>query len=957
MKPTYWALTFVSSLILAGCSSSGNQATLGQLRYKPEREKPVEVKAMDHQEVRAEYEELLHLFEDEQLKEQIQRRIADVYMMEGVQNQNKNSGAPKSNYLDAIKSYRDILEKYPDSPDNAEVLYQLAKAYDMEGDQDEALKMMEQLTQRHPYYPNIAEAWFRMGDIYFGYQRYAKAEQAYSAVTKLTNEKLWVNAHYMLAWTQYKQYRYRQSIESFAFVLNSLIKQDENLDGLAKAEQSMASDTLHSVILSFDKIGGAGAIESIPSLANRAYIWLLYSEMGDYYLGKELYEESAESYRAFVLRFADSTRAPSLHEKLVATYLKGGFPKQALDEKTRYVSSYGIHSNYSGNKQASTASGLRADIEPVIKLYLEELAQHNHATGQDFLEAIADVEKTSANDSQQKKKRAQLEMDGVAALDVAAGFYQEFIDTFAADSKLDQMRFLKAEALFLAKRYQLAAQEYELVAYHPLGSSAEKQAANAGYAAIVCYENIIDGLTDGSKAAKQWQALAVESMLRFSQTYDSDSRSPTVLTTAAETMFSLDQYQRAIDTSTALIANDTELDLELKKTAFGIMAHSHFKLQQYTQAEDAYLQQRNLSKPGSEEFIAISERLASSIYRHAQDLETGANIQGAADYFLKIKALVPNSKIRATAQYEAVALLLSLKQWNPVITELKDLITRSADHEMAVEFPRQLAYAYEQSEQWALAAEEYLALSKRDPDAEVKREALFAAALMYEKNTNHSTAVTLFKRYANAYEQPFETRMEARYHMATNYQALDEEGKKLYWLRRIIDGDSQGGAQRTERSRWLAAWANREYGEYFYREFKKTRLRLPLVKSLPRKKEMLESAQQRYQAAADYGFLEFVTESSFKIGDLYQMFANQLMAAPVPAGMSSSDTQTYQSIIAQQAQPLTQLAAQLHTANLERAWSGEFNEWIEKSFAAMRELNPARFAKDELIVSYGDEIR
>ena len=74
-------------------------------------------------------------------------------------------------------------------------------------------------------------------------------------------------------------------------------------------------------------------------------------------------------------------------------------------------------------------------------------------------------------------------------------------------------------------------------------------------------------------------------------------------------------------------------------------------------------------------------------------------------------------------------------------------------------------------------------------------------------------------------------------------------------------------------------------------------------------------------------------------------------------GMSSSDTQTYQSIIAQQAQPLTQLAAQLHTANLERAWSGEFNEWIEKSFAAMRELNPARFAKDELIVSYGDEIR
>lgn len=942
---------FTLSLIalgIAGCTNGNSTKTLGQLKYTPEQEPEVAVQKMNHAQVREEYQELIDLFEDKQLKEQIERRIADVYMMEGVQSQQQDSTLSKSYYVEAIKSYKEILDKYPNSPDNAEVLYQLAKAYDMEGKQRDALAMLERLTANHPYYPNLAEAYFRMGDIYFGEQRYRNAEQAYRAVTLSESPKLQVNAHYMLGWTQYKQSNYRASLDAYVYVMNALFASTTDIEQLNKAEQSMVTDSLHSMSLALDKIGGPSAIKDNKELAKRPYVWMLYANLGDYYLEKDLYQDSADTFKTFVTEFPKAPQAPSLHKKLVETYERGGFPSSALNEKASYVAAYGIHSSFNSGRE-----GLRVDVESVIRQYLKELAQHNHATGQDLLASLTDESGATLSAEKQVARRTKANNH----LGEAAKFYQEFIDTFPNDETVDSMRFMRAEVLFQAGRYEDAVADYEQVAYQPVGKSAADRAADAGYAAIICYERIIEQKKSGSRAAREWQARAVESMLSFAGTFDSDARSPAVLTSAAETMFGLNQFERAVEITSALIAGNSQLDAQLKKTAYGIMAHSYFKLENYEAAEHSYANQRSLAVVNSDEYTQISERLASAIYKRAEQLAEGDASAEAAHYFLKVKSVTPNATVRATAQYDAVALLLTLKHWQRAIPELQELIALYPEHKLAVEFPRQLAYAYEQSEQWDAAANAYHDLSKQDPDDEVKREALFLAASMHEKNKNHAAAVTLFKRYAYSYEEPFETRMEARYHLAINYQALGDEGKKLYWLRRIIDGDSKGGKQRNDRSRWLAAWANMEYGNYFADEFKETRLRLPLIKSLPRKNEKLQSALQRYQQAADYGLLEFVTESSYKIGTLYQIFTKELRNSPTPSGLSASDKATYREIIEQQAAPFEELAVNVHMANINRGWDGEYNPWIEKSFEEMRLLNPLRFAKQEIIVSYGDEIR
>ncbi len=951
----------ISISLLSACSGNRPQ-TLGSLKYKPEPEqaKQLEVTTtVSHQEVRAEYQELLSIIDDQNLKEQIERRIAHVYMLEGEQDQNPAEPAtieqPKSYYVDAIKSYREILEKYPNSPDNAEVLYQLAKAYDMEGNQDEALDMLMQLTTRHPYYANIAEAHFRKGDILFNYGKYAESEAAYRSVTGHLESKFNLNAHYMLGWSQYKQLRYRGGLDSFVYVLNQLLAPADSVEALSKPDQNLVNDTLHAVSLSLDKLAGAAAIEAMPELKDQHYVWMIYDNLGKYYLDKELFEASAESYRLFVQYHSNEDITPILHQKMVDTYVKGSFPRQAFQEKENYVDAYGIYSDY-----ARSHSEVFQTISETMELYLDELARNYHARGQELQTEIEELKENKDRPPKQSKLE-ELDEEAIVALDKAAYFYLQIVDTFPQHDTLDDFVFLRAEALFSARRFQKSIPDYERVAYRGQTEIAKEFGADAGYAAIIAYEHAIEKMKRES-TINQWRGQAVDSMLRFAETYHQDQRSPSVLTNAAEYIFSLEQYPRALDIASNLIINNPDLDTDLKKTAYGIKAHSLFKLERFGEAGENYRLQRQLVAEETEEHLQITERLASAIYKHSETIIASDDKLAAADELLRLKQLTPNSPVRITAQYDAATLLIELQLWSRAIGELQELIAGYPEHELAVEFPRKLAYSFEKNGDWLLAAEEYLQLNKNDPDQNLQRESLYLAAQMYENNEDYQSAIEHFRTYANTHAEPFSTVMEARYKLAQNYQRINDTDKRLFWLQKLVDGnldianvkvDSQG----RERSRWLGAWANAEYGDYYSDHFDKISLSLPLDKSLPAKYEQLEKASERFQSAAESGIFDFITMSSYKIAALYQDLAKELRQSPRPENLSAEEQNIYKEIIEEQALPLDELAMELHQSNIDRAWDGEFNQWIDQSFSMMRVLNPTRYAKAEIIVSYENEIR
>ena len=933
------------AISLSACSSQGTIADLEGDTI--ETEAGLDFNNLDHEQVRNEYQQLIDLVDDDYLKQQIERRIAGVHMLEGDANQADVNAAPKQGYYrNAIASYVDILEKYPNSPDNAEVLYQLAKAYDMEGQTNNARQMLERLVERHPYFPAISEAYFRLGDIYFSRDLYSKAEKAYRQTTIQDSGKLTLNAHYMLAWSLYKLGNYNKSLDHFAFVLDSLLVAEINGRALTVTEKPLVKDALHSMSLALVNLGGAQAIADIELIEGKPYQWRLFSELAEFYLEKSRYDDSAATYREFIKLYPMDVRTSEFHSQLIGAYVKGGFPKLVLKEKQDFVDLYAPDSKYlvkHGDQKQSVYSQL--------KTYYVELAAHFHSQGQQALKK-----------SKSSKQEHLTELAQTSLLQ-ATDYYGRYLQTFVNDKQVAQLRYKKADAHFENNQFDMAAKEYATVAY----VNKDKKLANkSAYASLIAYRKhseVLEKTKASAEKQEAWRQQSVDSMLQFANVFHKDERAIAVLTNAAQALFALKQFDRAIDVANGLIKNHKQLNPSLKQTAYGILAHSYFQKGEYQLAQNNYTTQRNILQKDmkvaktSAEYKDISNQIAASIYKKAEQHKQAKNNQLAINELLSVKKLAPSSKIRVIAQYDAVALMLGESQWKNAIKELKQLQKQFATHDLAPEFPRKLAFAYEKNQQWQKAAQAYTQLYKTDKDAVVRQDALFIAAGLYEKIGKLEKAIEFYKDYAHEYEKPFSNRMEARFHLADLYEKTNDKTRHLYWLRRVIAGDADGGADRTERSQWLGAWANAKYGDYFAWEFNRRSLRLPIDKSMAKKNGYLQDATIRYEQAASYGILEFVTLSNFKMAELYETFSLELNKAPVPQGLSQQDTAMYLDIIAQQAQPFAQLAATIHQNNIELGWDGHYNDWISKSYDAMKRLSPVRFGKEEELARYGDEIR
>jgi hypothetical protein len=61
-------------------------------------------------------------------------------------------------------------------------------------------------------------------------------------------------------------------------------------------------------------------------------------------------------------------------------------------------------------------------------------------------------------------------------------------------------------------------------------------------------------------------------------------------------------------------------------------------------------------------------------------------------------------------------------------------------------------------------------------------------------------------------------------------------------------------------------------------------------------------------------------------------------------------------LLEEQAYPFEEQAIQIHEVNLRRSWEGVFDDWVQKSFGALRELMPGRFDKRETQVAYVEAI-
>jgi len=832
---------------------------------------------------------------------------------------------------EAIHLYTALLKTYPKYERNDSVLYQLARAYELNAQPDRALNSLDQLVAQYPNSHFIDEAQFRRGEILFSDKAYPKAQAAYEAVIKGGAASGFYNQSlYKHGWSLFKQGENERSLDSFAGVLDSVLisKRDPNalieVDTLSRANRELVEDTFRVMSITFSYLDGPKTIqEFVRRHKPRPYSYLLYARLGDLYMEKERYTDAADSYRAFVSQDRNNEKAPLLEMQAIEAYQKGGFPQLVLQGKKEFVENYSFGTAYWQGRQPSG----EPKVVAVLKTNLKDVAQYYHA-------------------------QAQRTKD-VADYQEAAKWYRSYLQSWPDEPGSAVTNYLLADTLFESKQYLDAAQEYESTAYH---YGDHDKAAAAGYAAIIAYGKQEDTLSGEAKATLHVKTL--DSSLKFAQTFPAHPESAQVLTKAATELYTAKDYLRAVSAAESLLAKQPPVDIAKQRIAWTVIGNSNFDQGAFDKAEAAYTHAQAVMPPNDPERAVIVERLAASIYKQGEQKSKAGDGAAAVDDFLRVAALAPTSKVRSSADFDAAALLVTQKQWDRAIPVLEGFRRNFPDSPLQADVTRNLAVAYLAANKPSQAAVEFEQISqspKETPD--VQREATLQAADLYDKAGNPGKSRAMLEAFVKHFPQPLNPAMEARNKLSLIAVKAGDYSGRDFWLRDIIAADHSAGAARTDRSRALAAKATLTLASPAREEFKNIKLVVPLKKSLAEKRKAMEAALKAYEAAADYQVAEVTTAATYESAELYRQLGKDLMSSERPKNLKKDELEQYDVLLEEQAFPFEEKAIKLHEVNTARTKDGTYDEWVQKSFAALAQLNPGRYGKVEIGEQQVDSIR
>ncbi len=821
---------------------------------------------------------------------------------------------------EAIETYRQILETYPNYERNDQVLYQMSRAYDEIGQPDEAMKVMDRLVAEYPYSKYIDEVHFRRGEYYFVRKKYMDAESAYGAIITIGDTSSYYElARYKLGWALYKQELYEEALHQYMAMLDHRQSIGYDFDeALEESEEHRVADTFRVISLSFSNLGGPEVVDEYFSVhGHRVYGDKIYGNLGEFYFTKLRYEDAASVYKSFINLNPYHRVSPHFSMRIVEIYGEAGFPKLVVESKKEFATRYAVDAEYWQRFDIAESP----EVVGFLKTNLSDLANHYHAL---YQEPVFEDERP-ANFAE------------------ASRWYRQFLYSFPTDEETPQVNYQLADLLLENENFGDAALEYERTAYE---YDTHEQSSAAGYAAIYAHREDLKVAT-GARVLDVKKA-TVDSSLRFAETFPEHEQAPVVLGAAADDLYEMKDFPVAIDSAQKLIDRYPDTDKELLRSAWAVIAHSSIDLAEYPNAENAYKNVLALTPADDESRPAVIDGLAASIYKQGEQANLLEDYRAAANHFLRIKALAPTSDIRSIAEYDAAAALMKLEDWTMASGVLEEFRSTHPDHELNAEATKQLAYIYREDGQTARSAAEHERIAAEATDPVLAREALLTAAEMYDEVNVLDDAVRVYEQYVSEYPRPLDFAMEARSRLSEIFKAESDYERYYAQLNAIIDADREAGVDRTDRSRYLASKAALVLAEQSYKRFAELELVQPFEESLAEKQLRMDVAMQAFEALVDYEVAEVTAAATYYLAEIYFRFSVALLESERPDGLSEAEKIDYELVIEEEAYPFEERAISVHEENFELLAVGVYNPWVQKSLDKLSVLMPGRYAKNEI---------
>ncbi|MFH1612236.1 MAG: tetratricopeptide repeat protein [bacterium] len=866
---------------------------------------------------------------------------------------------PLHDYRETIKIYENLIQKYPDNKFTSASMYELGYCLNEQGERLKAKNIFEKFVEKFSDSSYAAEVWLRLGEYYFDEGPIEKAVSCYEKVLSFWDSIYFDKALYKLGWTYYRLSNYSGAISSFIFLLeDGYLSEKFGKDSL-KTSVDLKDEALEYIAISFCEFVDVHKVkEFLTELGERPYnIEILY-RMANIYAKLNKNTKAIDVCNLLLQTYPNSSLCPEIQKTIIECYEKEKDFVNAIIAREKIVANYSKDSEWvkkNPNAKINEINQLREKSAYIVSSYYHMQA-----------------EKNKNNET----------------CEIAIQKYKNYLTEFPSNEKSYELNYRLAECLYFVGKYDEAYNEYLKISNYEKTEYKEISCNNA----IVCAQKILgeDFFKEEIKKIeeksseeikKEETAQIVQKELtkealnfiiaceNYVKKFPNKENVPEIISKIGALYYKFGYLEKSRIEYLKIIENYPESKIATSSNKW--IARSFYEEKKYEEAEKWFKVlyqtsiETNLKTEGS-------LGMAQSAYLQADSLKEKGNFAEAALAYEKVTKNYPEYKFsdqalfNASLNYEKIndfvkanicyenlfnAYIASKYAPSALFNAATNCFEKLLDYKnasrlynlLAEKFPNDknassslynVALCYNKLENKEESAFYLEKLADKYPNKEESKESLFNAGRIYEDKKDLESTIRVFSKFSQRYFSDIRVihslcAVGFAYYELKNYQEAKLFFDKLEEIYKKL--------QIEEKEKYLSyiAKANFMRAEISLANYLNYNITLPLIKSIKTKVELRDNVLNFYENTAKLQIEEWTIQSIYKIGFIWENFANAIIKSPIPELEKGITVENYMLDLKNQMLIHKYTAINTYKKNIEFNVN---NIWIEKSKEGIKRI-------------------
>lgn len=875
---------------------------------------------------------------------------------------------PRIDLKEAETLYRKLHDSHPDFRRMDLVTYLIGFAAKEDNREVEAMQRFQEVINKYPGSALQGDAWMMIGEHFFAQGDWVRARDAYKNVgDEAATSDL---ATFKVAWCEWKLGNTTQAAKDFKRVLDKAEQQArEGTEAQKRRSASLREEALEYLVVVFTEdrsISPKEVFDFLVSIDGEQYSRDVMVKVAESYAAQAEWERSTDAYRFLIRMDPESMKSAEFQRSIVSNWTSALDVDRAQEEIQVLLTKFGPNTEWA--KAQKNREALIRSLETTEELTrVTAMNMHGEAQRRDKVDKKSDLNLYTR----------------------AATAYEQYLAAFGtgkgASKKSTEIRFYRAEILyFKLNKPEEAGDEFLLVGKSAPVGELHKDAL---FKAMTAFEKARPKDTVGKTKLYPVDRKFGEAIDLYATLFPADPALVGVIFKNGQMFYDYGEYDEAIKRFGVIVTKYPD-DANAGPAGDRILSSLN-KAQDYENIENWARKLKKAKAFASKDQQERLDRLiVESIQKSGDKYSEAGKYEQAATFYLRVPKETTDTKVAAQSMMNAGVMFEKAKQPEKAADIYLDIAARYGEKDKAVGekaaftagqvyekviFYDKAATAYElvwtkfRTQPRAIDAlynagllrqalgqnKEAIAHYKAyvDQGRKDSPEVAFNIGVVYENMGDEGPAFSAYESYASRYRDTGKRLVEAHTRagrMALRLGQLRKAKEHLAAAQRICacasskaqSGEKKAGAP------W-AAEARYYEGELIFKEYEKVTLDVnpnKLEKALKAKTKLLAEAEKVYTSVVDYQDLKWATAALFRVGQVYDGFAESLVNASTPKGLTPDQAQAYRDALDVYVVDIQGKAVDLFKAGYQKAIQMQvYDEYTAKIREALGRIDGDNF--------------